>query len=342
MTLSQFLTPLAVVAVAVLTTACGDDDADRADGDGARAAETRSRLNGADQPVAGDFPRPKRGQTMQEFADGIGATGTQVAPATSVFTPGRNRLAFGVLNDENAVVYAPTAVYVARGADATEVKGPYVAPADLLVTEPAYRSRQAASEEDPFAAVYAADGVQFDRAGKWVLLAVSKVDGRLVAAPSTVTVARNSEIPDTGEKVPVVETDTVASAGRVEEIDTRVPPAPELHQRSFKEVVGKKPVALLFATPQFCQSRVCGPVVDVALQLRAKYGDRVEFIHQEVYQDNDTSKGLRPSLAAFGLQTEPWLFAIDDQGRVAARLEGSFGLEAFERAVQAAIARSAP
>ena len=30
------------------------------------------------------------------------------------------------------------------------------------------------------------------------------------------------------------------------------------------EVVGKKPVALLFATPQLCQSRVCGPVVDIA------------------------------------------------------------------------------
>ena len=83
-----------------------------------------------------------------------------------------------------------------------------------------------------------------------------------------------------------------------------------MHAKSFADVVGKKPVALLFATPQLCQSRVCGPVVDVALQMKAKYGDRVEFIHQEVYADNDPNKGLREPLQRFNLPTEPWLFVV--------------------------------
>jgi hypothetical protein len=110
-----------------------------------------------------------------------------------------------------------------------------------------------------------------------------------------------------------------------------------MHAKSFADVVGKKPVALLFATPQLCQSRVCGPVVDEALQMRAKYGDRIEFIHQEVYAGNDVKKGLRAPLRQFNLPTEPWLFVVGKNGRITARLEGSFGLSAFEQALKTAL-----
>src|SRR3712207_8411384 len=58
------------------------------------------------------------------------------------------------------------------------------------------------------------------------------------------------------------------------------------------------------------------------------------FIHQEVYVDNEVQKGLREPLRRFGLPTEPWLFTVDRSGRIAARLEGSFGLRAFEDAVE--------
>jgi hypothetical protein len=106
---------------------------------------------------------------------------------------------------------------------------------------------------------------------------------------------------------------------------------------SFKDVVGKRPVALVFATPQLCQSRVCGPVVDIAAQLQSVYGNRMTFIHQEVYANNMVQDGLRPQLQAFHLQTEPWLFTFDRSGRIAARLEGSFGVNEFEQAVNMAL-----
>ena len=48
-------------------------------------------------------------------------------------------------------------------------------------------------------------------------------------------------------------------------------------------------------------------------------------------------KGLREPLRRFGLQSEPWLFTFDADGRVAARLEGSFGTESFREAVEAAL-----
>ena len=207
-----------------------------------------------------------------------------------------------------------------------------------MITDPRYRSRTAATEKDPFAAVYAAQ-VPFGRPGKYSVLVATEVDGNLIGATSAVTVIPKSKDPvvEVGENAPKVATDTVQSAGgNVASIDTRVPPS-TMHSTSLKDALGKRPVALLFATPQLCQSRVCGPVVDIAEQLKATYGDRMEFIHEEVYVDNDPTKGLRPPLKAFGLPTEPWLFVIDRNGKVVERLEGSFGFNAFEQAVKAGL-----
>ena len=195
-------------------------------------------------------------------------------------------------------------------------EGPFAAPADVLVTQGRYRSKQAATEADPFAAVYEAH-VPFDQKGPWSILTVTKRGNTFVAAPAQVQVntKKADEIPDVGEQAPKVETDTIASVkGDEKLLDTRTPPS-DMHESSFADVVGKKPVALLFATPQLCQSRVCGPVTDIALQMEAKYGSKVEFIHQEVYVDNDPNAGLRPPLEAFHLRTEPWLFVVGAEGR---------------------------
>jgi hypothetical protein len=97
--------------------------------------------------------------------------------------------------------------------------------------------------------------------------------------------------------------------------------------------VGKKPVVLTFATPQLCQSKVCGPVVDVVDEVQSKFGDKASFIHQEVYQDNDVSKGLRPQLVSYRLQTEPWTFVVDRNGVISTRFEGAFSPGELERAV---------
>jgi hypothetical protein len=61
------------------------------------------------------------------------------------------------------------------------------------------------------------------------------------------------------------------------------------------------------------------------------------FIHNEVYVDNNAAQGLRPQLLAFHLQTEPWLFTFDREGRVAARLEGAFGIRQARQAIEAAL-----
>ena len=278
------------------------------------------------------------GRALDDIAAEFDTAGPQAIIATSVFRVGENRLAFGLLDESLKFVYGKTVVYVEP--DGGDVQGPIAAPADVLLTQPRYRSRQAATEADPFVANYEAL-MTLDEAGLHRALVVSDLGGgKRIAATLDfeVKTAKADKIPDVGEPAPKVRTDTLGSVkGDETLLDTRDPAAPELHEDVFAEVAGKKPVALLFATPALCQSRVCGPVVDEALQLKASYGDRITFIHQEVFKGNDPNKGLREPLARYGLQTEPWLFTVKADGTIAARLEGSFGLRAFERALKAAL-----
>jgi hypothetical protein len=329
---------LAALLVCALA-GCGGDGGDSDDPVSRVPAEggLQERVRAASQVDTSSFPSAE-GKTLNQLAEEIrGGGSTEVGLATSVFTVGRQRLAFGMIDDQGQFVYGPSVVYVAPTPD-DQARGPFAAPADVLVTEGRYRSRQAAEEGDPFAAVYQSQ-VRFGRPGDWAVLAVTQTGNTYVAAPGRVrvTTSKQDRIPDVGEAAPKVATDTLETVGGDEDLlDTRVPPS-DMHEQSFDQVVGKKPVALLFATPQLCQSRVCGPVTDIALQMKAKYGDKVEFIHQEVYEDNDPQQGLRRPLQDFRLPTEPWLFVVGADGRITARLEGSFGLRAFDDALQTAL-----
>ncbi len=299
----------------------------------ASSAPGSAQVAAAQQPVTGDFPAT-RGRTLQQIADTL-TPGPQVGLATSVYTPGENRLAFGVINAKGDFVYGKTAVYIATS-PSKPARGPYLAPADSLQVRPAFRSQTSALDTGSVQAIYHTE-VSLPRTGPWYVLTVTKDGTKLLGGTTQLKVAASSPIPAVGAAVPRIATPTLASVGGVvKKIDTRVPPD-QMHAVSLKDVVGKKPVVLLFATPALCQSRVCGPVTDIAAQLQAAYGSRVDFIHNEVYVDNNPNKGLRPQLRAFHLTTEPWLFTIDRQGRVAARLQGAFGFDEFKQAVQAAL-----
>jgi hypothetical protein len=329
--------PLVLLAAAALLAGCGGSDTAKDPASQVPAeGGLREKVRTAQSVTAAEFPAVE-GRTLQEVASSAGSAGPELGLASSVFTVGTDRVAFGVIDDRSGFVYGKTALYVAPGPDQAAA-GPFPAPADVLVTQGRYRSKQAATEQDPFAAVYAAQ-VPFERPGKYSILAVTKAGDTTLAAPGEIQVVTKAQdrIPGIGDRAPKVETDTEAGAGGdLSAIDTRSPPS-DMHERSFADVVGTKPVALLFATPQLCQSRVCGPVVDVGLQLKSRYGDRVEFIHQEVYKGNDPKQGLRDPLQRFNLPTEPWLFVVGRDGRITARLEGSFGLAAFEQALKTAL-----
>jgi len=78
-------------------------------------------------------------------------------------------------------------------------------------------------------------------------------------------------------------------------------------------------------------------VVDVTEQVKAEFGEVAEFIHMEIYEDNEfdpKNPKLRPQVEAYGLPTEPWLFVIDENGKVASRVEGAFSVAELETALE--------
>jgi hypothetical protein len=290
-------------------------------------------LAAAEHPATGQFPSA-RGRTLQQLAARV-RPGAQLGAATGSFTPGpRRRFAFALNTSAGAFEYAPTAIYLARTPN-SPAQGPYLAPADPLGVPPADRSAQNTGPGG-IQAIYAAQ-VPLPRPGTELVLALTRTASGLTGAQGEIAIAARSPIPDVGQAAPNVATDTLASVkGRRSLLTTRQPPE-SMASPSLPQVLGRHPVALLFSTPQLCISRVCGPVTDIAVYLQHRFGSRITFIHQEIYVNNQPSKGLRPQLKAYGLQTEPWLFTIDRHGRIAARLEGSFGVHAFTAALQAAL-----
>ena len=136
---------------------------------------------------------------------------------------------------------------------------------------------------------------------------------RAIGPPPTVGGREGAAIPDVGDRAPVIHTPTVEDVGGdLAKIDTRQPPSTQ-HEVDFADVLGKEPIVLSFATPALCSSRVCGPVVDIAEQVKSERPDDAEFIHMEICEDNDVNKGPREQVLDYGLPTEPWLFVIDER-----------------------------
>jgi hypothetical protein len=291
-----------------------------------------NELPAAQHPRAGQFPAAD-GRSLRQLGTLVSSTAS-LGAATGTFTPGTRRLAFGLNASSGAFIYAPTAIYIAKNPGAP-AKGPFLAPADPMTVAPQFRSKQN-SGPGGIRAIYAAQ-IPIPGTGTYTVLAITRTPKGLIGAPGEVAVAQSSPIPNVGQRPPDIATDTPATVGgNISLLTTRLPPE-QMHSVSFNKVLGKRPVVLLFSTPQFCISRVCGPVTDVTVALRHEFGSRVTFIHEEVYADNQPSKGLRAQLKAFHLHTEPWLFAINRKGIIVDRLEGAFGTTELRQAVQAAL-----
>jgi len=316
-----------VVLVVALGAGCGGVDGDD------MAAPVRPA-------TPADFPKSK-GRSIADLRKKLGGEGPVLVPAVSQFEPGANRFGFGLFDRARAqIADAPVGIYVAP-AGGGPAHGPFVARYESLEVKPQFQSRSVSSDPDAAQSLYVAR-LDLPRAGRYDILGVARLDDRLVTATATsagLTVNADGAVPEVGESAPSIHTPTAAEVGGdIRRIDTREPPS-SMHDVNFADVVGKEPVILLFATPELCQSRVCGPVVDVAEQVKASRGGDVKFVHQEIYNDNEVDKGFRPQVLSWKLPTEPWAFAVDRSGKVAARLEGAFSATELERAVNAALRR---
>ena len=107
-------------------------------------------------------------------------------------------------------------------------------------------------------------------------------------------------------------------------LTTRTPPDEVLLRYSVADSLeAKVPFVVTFATPKFCTSRTCGPVVDVVEEVpRRLEDDNVRFIHVEVYEDNDPANGYNRWMKEWKLPTEPWTFLVGADGKIASRSRG--------------------
>jgi hypothetical protein len=164
--------------------------------------------------------------------------------------------------------------------------------------------------------------------------------GARIDGIGNVVVAARSYSPAVGTKAIASHTPTLATTGgRLGPLTTATRPYRPLYTTSVAQALALHlPFVVTFATPKFCSSRTCGPVVDVvAYVAKGISPKRMRFVHVEVFQDNDPAKGYNRWLKEWGLQSEPWVFVVGRDGRIRAKFEGSVSVRELVTAVRAAL-----
>jgi len=222
------------------------------------------------------------------------------------YAPGDVRVSFLVVRHDARQVEAPRArVLVARSLGArpferTWAKAERVGPSRIFVAH-----------------------VTIPRPGRYWIVAAPA--GSRVRGLGTLDVQAASQSPAVGAKAYPSRTPTIASThGDFAELTTRTPPDKGLLRYSVAgSLAARKPFVVVFATPKFCTSRTCGPVVDVVDAVRRRFRRTdVRFIHVEVYRRNNPTLGVNVFMRQWRLPGEPWTFLVGADGRIKAKLAG--------------------
>lgn len=254
-------------------------------------------------------------------------------PGTSDYAPGDVRVSFLVVTNRGKAVNTPTAdVWVARSR--SDVPFTHTVAHLERIGVPGGEAAANATR------IYVAH-VRIRRPGTYWLLArpvggsvrISGIRDLEVRARSTTPAIGAPAIPS---QTPTLGTEPVAK------LTTRVPPDRALLRYSVAESLrAHDPFVLVFATPRFCTSRTCGPVVDVVDSIRRSYAHtEIRFIHVEIYRDNDPNKGENRWVRQWHLPTEPWIFLVGADGRIKGKFEGAVSRGELATAVRRDLLRS--
>jgi hypothetical protein len=188
---------------------------------------------------------------------------------------------------------------------------------------------------------------EFDRPGIWEFQ-VSFQDGVGIRVGSGfLQVEQDSSAPSVGDTAPLTVTKTADTVDEVRQISSALNPDPEFYAISLDEALTNgRPTAVLFSTPAFCVTQTCGPQLETLGELREVYGDRMDFIHVEIFDNirdmldtGDSSIGrVAQPVENWGLITEPWTFFINANGIVASRFEQFTTLEELSEAAESVLA----
>jgi hypothetical protein len=166
--------------------------------------------------------------------------------------------------------------------------------------------------------------LQFDAGSAGDYVARTTMGGMVAEMAFDVYGADDLDVIRPGQSLPAVDTPTVDDDRGVTPICTREPVCP-LHDVTLATALDDdRPLALLVATPAFCQIAICGPVLDVLLGVTADF-EQIRFLHAEPYVDpvEDTTTSTE-IVDALQLHYEPVLVLADPAGNVVRRLDTIF------------------
>ncbi|MCO8128041.1 hypothetical protein NHL50_12575 [Acidimicrobiia bacterium EGI L10123] len=302
---------LAGVAAAGLLAACGDDDSGTA---------------------ATDTPAGSSGDGSGDVAGGIVGGLSALRYYGPYYRAGQPaRVPFGLADDEGPLTaeLMPGALTVSvRDPNTDEVASGITAE---LYTEGLPRPYYAFEFTPETAGFY---DIVFDTEAGEVITQVQVVEADDPTASAMI---------GPGDEMPALETPTVDDPRGVTPICTREPDC-DLHGRTVADALAAgEPFALLVATPAFCQTVVCGPVLDVLLDVLPDVAG-VSAVHAEVYADPEamatppTQDDFAPVVGDLGLAFEPVLYTVGADGTVRERLDYIFGEAEIRRALEALVA----
>lgn len=165
------------------------------------------------------------------------------------------------------------------------------------------------------------------------------IQGQTVNLPVQAFDPTEVRIVTPGQVFPALATPTLAAPEPMDSICTLFEGPCPFHEHSVDEILADgDPMAFLIATPQFCSTAYCGPVVETLIEAAAGFPS-VRPVHLEVYENTDDANGTltnliaAPQLAEIGLDFEPSLFLVDREGVLVDRIDNVFDRAELELAL---------
>ncbi|MDA0269783.1 MAG: hypothetical protein O2798_06590 [Chloroflexi bacterium] len=349
MNVARLMLLTAVGGLALFLAACGGDDA---------------------APSGGGTALRWDAQTIQQST---AATPFQPEVVTSGFGVGPNRLSLALFKPDQTLVgagdvslrvyrlaadpntdpvtadLAAEVVLTARTLDLHDDHQTYFWPASAgdsrraASVAPVAVAPAVAAHEDALTTVFAGN-VELDTMGWWGLEITATVDGvTYERMQRRIFVQEHTPEPAIGDPVPPSRQATARDVSDLDEISSAIAPNAALLEMTVEEAVASgRPSVVAFVTPAFCQTRFCGPVLElVVTPAFERYGDRVNFLHIEPFNlERARNEGVLepvPATLEWQLKVEPVIFVLDSAGLVSAKLEGITDVDELSAAIEAAL-----
>ena len=262
------------------------------------------------------------------------ATATEVPPAT--VSGGPSAMSVAVASTDFGVGSPRVPFVLFQGSQPiTNAQSISVEAFDLASGTPVPGWQGSATSYNDYNVPYWVVFPQLPHAGYWGLGAVvTLADGSQSQAQFTIEALDTPSAPKIGDTPPASHNRTLTTEPDIAKLTSDTDPEPGLYQMTVADALKSgKPTVVTFATPAYCTSRLCAPVVNSIKTVYNDLKDKVNFIHIEVYKTFNPLV-YADEMAEWGLHGEPWTFVIGADGKIVANLGGPLSPRELEQALQ--------